>query len=224
MQTAATKQTLKGAVEGIVAQNGACCHVVRLIPGIRGLYTGLSASIFRQMTYSLTRLGVYDVIKDKLSNNGQKKLSLAEMTFCASVAGALGGVAGNPADVVLVRMVADPSKPPAQQVHYRNAVHGVWRMIQTGGVASLFRGLAPNTVSLLTAQLTTVPRCHHELCPARLVRRLQGPPCQQPGNEGWPSRPPECLCHRWNNSDDYRCPSGRDQEPCHVLAHRGGTY
>lgn len=87
------------------------------------------------------------MIKAKLSRNGAKKLSLGEMTFCASVAGALGGVAGNPADVVLVRMVSDPSKPAAQQVHYRNAAHGVYRMIQTGGVASLFRGLAPNTVS-----------------------------------------------------------------------------
>ena len=38
---------------------------------MRGLYTGLSASVFRQMTYSLTRLGVYDFIKGKLSKNGE---------------------------------------------------------------------------------------------------------------------------------------------------------
>lgn len=100
------------------------------------------------MTYSLTRLGVYDAIKAKLSNNGAKQLGMAEMTFCASVAGALGGVAGNPADIVLVRMIADPTKPPAEQVHYKNALQGVYKMVQTGGVSSLFRGIGPNTVSV----------------------------------------------------------------------------
>lgn len=82
------------------------------------------------------------------------------MVLCASTAGALGGLAGNPAgesdevnmagvdtpDIVLVRMVADPTKPAEHQVRYRNALHGVYRMVTEEGVSSLFRGLAPNTV------------------------------------------------------------------------------
>jgi dicarboxylate transporter 10 len=71
---------------------------------------------------------------------------MAELTLCASSAGALGGLAGNPADVVLVRMISDPTKPPAQQLHYRNALQGVFRMVSDEGVKSLFRGLVPNTV------------------------------------------------------------------------------
>lgn len=55
------------------------------------------------MTYSVTRLGVYDVMKNTMSNNGVKKLRTGDMVICASVAGALGGVAGNPADIILVR-------------------------------------------------------------------------------------------------------------------------
>lgn len=31
-----------------------------------GLYPGLSASIFRQMTYSITRFGAYEAFKDVL--------------------------------------------------------------------------------------------------------------------------------------------------------------
>ncbi|RSH83370.1 Mitochondrial dicarboxylate transporter [Apiotrichum porosum] len=135
LQTASTKTSLSAAVKDTVAHKG-----------IRGLYTGLTASIFRQMTYSLTRLGAYDVIKDYMSNNGAKKLNMAELTFCASSAGALGGLAGNPADVVLVRMISDPAKPLAQQLHYRNAAHGVYRMVADEGFLSLFRGLLPNTV------------------------------------------------------------------------------
>lgn len=80
---------------------------------------------------------------------------MAELTFCASSAGALGGLAGNPADVVLVRMISDPAKPLAQQLHYRNAAHGVYRMVADEGFLSLFRGLLPNTVSSRDNQ------CHH---------------------------------------------------------------
>lgn len=45
-------------------------------------------------------------------------------------------------------MVADPTKPVENQVHYRNAIHGVYKMVSNEGIASLARGLAPNTVRL----------------------------------------------------------------------------
>ncbi|BEI92574.1 uncharacterized protein CcaverHIS019_0502020 [Cutaneotrichosporon cavernicola] len=135
MQTAAKKPSFVGSIKEVLAQNGA-----------RGLYTGLTASVFRQMTYSLTRLGVYDSIKNKISKNGAKQLGMGELTACASAAGALAGLAGNPADVVLVRMITDPTKPVAQQQHYRNAMHGLYRMVAAEGVASLFLGMTPNVV------------------------------------------------------------------------------
>ncbi|OXG46631.1 solute carrier family 25 (mitochondrial dicarboxylate transporter), member 10 [Cryptococcus neoformans] len=135
MQTSTTKTTFVNAVRTVLTQDG-----------VRGLYTGLTASVFRQMTYSVTRLGVYDLMKNTMSNNGAKKLRTGDMVICASVAGALGGVAGNPADIILVRMVADPTKPVENQVHYRNAIHGVYKMVSNEGIASLARGLAPNTI------------------------------------------------------------------------------
>ena len=61
------------------------------------------------MTYSITRLGAYDALKARLSQDGtfpvyytvlmlgMRKLSTGEMVLCASGAGALGGLAGNPA-------------------------------------------------------------------------------------------------------------------------------
>ncbi|EIW71219.1 hypothetical protein TREMEDRAFT_27108, partial [Tremella mesenterica DSM 1558] len=117
------------------------------LEGPRGLYIGLTASIFRQMTYSVTRLGAYEALKSSVSNGGRRKLRTSELVLCASGAGALGGIAGNPAgDIILVRMVADPTKPPEQRVHYRNALHGLWRMVSEGGVGSLARGLVPNTI------------------------------------------------------------------------------
>ena len=49
-------------------------------------------------------------------------------------------------DIILVRMVADPSKPVEQRVHYRNAIQGLYSMISHEGLSSVFRGLLPNTV------------------------------------------------------------------------------
>ncbi len=42
--------------------------------GPRGLYVGLSASLLRQMTYSVTRFGAYDKLKEMtIQNNGDGK-------------------------------------------------------------------------------------------------------------------------------------------------------
>lgn len=40
--------------------------------GIMGLYSGLSASILRQITYSTMRFGVYDKLKNFVSKNQGK--------------------------------------------------------------------------------------------------------------------------------------------------------
>lgn len=63
--------------------------------GVRSLYTGLTASVLRQMTYSLVRLGSYEKMKFSLSRDRQP--SPSELLLAAMAAGGLGGVAGNPA-------------------------------------------------------------------------------------------------------------------------------
>lgn len=114
--------------------------------GPRGLYVGLSASLLRQMTYSVTRFGAYDKLKELASKGEGGKLGVGQMALCASAAGAAGGLAGNPADVLLVRMTSDVNKKPAERYNYPNAVSGLVRMTREEGVGSLFRGLGPNTV------------------------------------------------------------------------------
>lgn len=61
----------------------------------RGLFTGISASIMRQMSYSLVRLGSYEAIKQKFS--GERRVPTVKLLSAAALAGGLGGVAGNPA-------------------------------------------------------------------------------------------------------------------------------
>ena len=88
----------------------------------------------------MTRFGVYDKLKDyllarnraqhrssalELTGAGGRQLPAWQMALAGCVAGGVGGIAGNPADIVLVRMIADRVKPPDQQLGYRNACVGV---------------------------------------------------------------------------------------------------
>lgn len=66
------------------------------------------------------------------------------MLVCSSIAGAMGGVCGNPGDVVNVRMQNDGQLAAAERRNYRNALDGVLRMSREEGLSSLMRGVGPN--------------------------------------------------------------------------------
>ncbi|EMD41524.1 hypothetical protein CERSUDRAFT_110075 [Gelatoporia subvermispora B] len=110
--------------------------------GVRSLYTGLTASLMRQMSYSLVRLGSYESMKAYLAERGQKKTG--PLLLAAMLAGALGGIAGNPADILLVRMTSDSIRPPEKRYNYSNAVSGLVTLIKQEGLRGLTRGLGTN--------------------------------------------------------------------------------
>jgi dicarboxylate transporter 10 len=120
--------------------------------GLRSIYTGLSASVLRQMTYSLVRIGSYEEMKRRMSENG--KPSAGKLLLAAGVTGGLGGVVGNPADIVLVRMTSDSLRPPEKQYGYRNALTGLVTLMKHEGIKGLSRGLGTNAVSTQTGQMT----------------------------------------------------------------------
>lgn len=71
----------------------------------------------------------------------------------ASTSGFLGGIAGNPADVLNVRMQHDAALPPAERRNYKHAVDGLARMVREEGMQSLWKGVWPNSLRavLMTA-------------------------------------------------------------------------
>ena len=71
----------------------------------------------------------------------------------SSTSGFLGGIVGNPADILNVRMQNDASLPAAERRNYKHAIDGLIRMTREEGVASLFRGVWPNSTRavLMTA-------------------------------------------------------------------------
>ncbi|CAG8899287.1 unnamed protein product [Penicillium egyptiacum] len=123
--------------------------------GFTGLYSGLSAAMLRQITYSTTRFGIYEELKSRVASTSDLAgaPSLVTLIGMASASGFIGGIAGNPADVMNVRMQHDASLPPAQRRNYRNAIQGIIQMTRTEGFSSLFRGVWPNSTRaiLMTA-------------------------------------------------------------------------
>ena len=120
--------------------------------GLPRTLRGLSAALLRQLTYSTVRFGVYEDLKVRFtpppdpSNPSQKPtISLPRLIALSSVAGLLGGIAGNPGDVLNVRMQSDMSKPPSARRNYKHALDGLLRMAREEGPASLFRGVTANS-------------------------------------------------------------------------------
>lgn len=81
--------------------------------GVTALYNGISASLGRQLTYSTTRFGIYEVAKQSLANKGDS--DFFTNVGIAAVAGAAGGFVGTPADMVNVRMQNDVKLDPEKR-------------------------------------------------------------------------------------------------------------
>ncbi|RAL17808.1 putative mitochondrial dicarboxylate carrier [Aspergillus homomorphus CBS 101889] len=139
-------------------------HVIKT-DGFRGLYSGLSAAILRQMTYSTTRFGIYEELKNYFTTPGSTPGFLT-LIGIACTSGLIGGFAGNPADVLNVRMQSDAALPAAQRRNYRHALHGLVEMTRTEGAASLFRGVWPNSTRavLMTASQLASYDTFKKLC------------------------------------------------------------
>ncbi|KAJ1962265.1 Mitochondrial dicarboxylate transporter [Dipsacomyces acuminosporus] len=120
--------------------------------GVLGLYNGLSAALLRQGTYTMTRFAVYDIVKDRLGHRDGSPLNTPEIVLATLCSGLAGGIVGNPAEVLNVRMQNDQSLPPELRRNYRNAIHGLLLMVREEGPRSLSIGLAP---SLIRATLAT---------------------------------------------------------------------
>lgn len=101
------------------------------------------------MTYSTTRFGVYGELKTYLGSKNSTPNSPVFLISIACVSGFAGGVVGNPADIINVRMQRDKALPPVERRGYRNAFDGLIRLVRDEGVHSLFRGVWPNSVRAL---------------------------------------------------------------------------
>ena len=120
--------------------------------GILALYNGLSASLLRQLTYSTTRFGAYEVGKQTFETPGHPLL-FYEKLLLAGLSGAVGGVLGTPADMINVRMQNDIKLSPELRRNYKHALDGIVCVVRQEGVGQLFSGCSTAT---LRAALMTI--------------------------------------------------------------------
>jgi dicarboxylate transporter 10 len=118
--------------------------------GFHTLYNGISASLLRQLIYSTVRFGIYEELKQSA---GGPDPTFAFLSAIAASSGFAGGLAGNVADVVNVRMQHDAALPTHQQRKYKHAIDGMMCMAKEEGIRSWFRGWLPNSSR---AAVTTV--------------------------------------------------------------------
>jgi len=119
-------------------------HIVKN-DGLLAIYSGLSASLLRQMTYSTVRFAIYEELKNRASTDN-KQPGLPTLVAIATVSGLIGGFSGNGADVVNVRMQHDAALPHAERRNYKHGLDGMFKMARHEGIGSWFRGIWPNSV------------------------------------------------------------------------------
>uniref|UniRef100_A0A0N4ZF48 Mitochondrial 2-oxoglutarate/malate carrier protein n=1 Tax=Parastrongyloides trichosuri TaxID=131310 RepID=A0A0N4ZF48_PARTI len=124
--------------------------------GFLKLYTGLSAGLARQATYTTTRLGTYTWLLENFSKNGST--SFFTKALLGMTAGGVGSFVGNPTEVALIRMTADGRLPVNERRNYKNVFDAIFRIIKDEGVLTLWRGSTPTVIRAMVvnaAQLAT---------------------------------------------------------------------
>uniref|UniRef100_A0A3Q3M0F3 Solute carrier family 25 member 11 n=1 Tax=Mastacembelus armatus TaxID=205130 RepID=A0A3Q3M0F3_9TELE len=111
--------------------------------GFQGIYTGLSAGLLRQATYTTTRLGIYTILFEKLTGSDGRPPNFFLKALIGMTAGATGAFVGTPAEVALIRMTADGRLPPDQRRGYTNVFNALARITREEGLTTLWRGCVP---------------------------------------------------------------------------------
>eukprot|EP00928_Gymnodinium_smaydae_P020838 TRINITY_DN1805_c0_g1_i4.p1 TRINITY_DN1805_c0_g1~~TRINITY_DN1805_c0_g1_i4.p1 ORF type:complete len:315 (+),score=82.05 TRINITY_DN1805_c0_g1_i4:56-946(+) len=110
--------------------------------GLASFYTGLSAGLTRQVVYTGARLGLFDKFQAALKTPGEP-MSFGKNALAALGAGGLAALAGNPADLALIRMQADSMLPVAERAGYTNVFTTMGKIVQQQGAGGLMAGCVP---------------------------------------------------------------------------------
>ena len=117
-------------------------HAIRSIvsrEGLTGLYGGLSAGLLRTASYTTVPLGVFSSLMDVFSDNEGNPPDFITKAVLAITAGAVGSFIGTPAELSVVRMMADGRLPPNQRRNYKHALNALLRISREEGVLILKR-------------------------------------------------------------------------------------
>jgi len=134
--------------------------------GPTGFLKGIDASAARQLVYSGTRFGMYDVLK-KVAGEDSGPLNFFSKAACGMGAGAIGALVGNPGDLAMVRMQADGKLPVDERRGYKNIFDAFFKIAKSEGLPSMWRtGVVPNmnrAAIVTVGQLAAYDQCKQVL-------------------------------------------------------------
>ncbi|XP_011648199.1 mitochondrial 2-oxoglutarate/malate carrier protein-like [Pogonomyrmex barbatus] len=134
--------------------------------GILSFYSGLTAGLLRQATYTTVRLGIYNQLQDFWKQKYVGRPTFPALAAMAGTAGAMGAFCGTPADVALVRMTIDGRLPVEQRRNYKNVVDAFGRIAKEEGIFALWRGSVATmgrAIVVNISQLATYSQVKHML-------------------------------------------------------------
>lgn len=124
------------------------------------LYTGLSAGLLRQVTYTTARLGFFDTFMKGLTKAAEaqeRTIGFKERAGAGLTAGGLAAMVGNPADLALIRMQSDGLKAVGARANYNSVFDALIRIAKTEGILSWWSGASPTVVRAMALNLSV--RC-----------------------------------------------------------------
>ncbi|XP_053610578.1 mitochondrial 2-oxoglutarate/malate carrier protein-like [Plodia interpunctella] len=130
---------------------------IKICEGLRGFYCGLSSGLLRQVTYTATRLSIFDMLCRKYVRENYKRPTGRDKMWLGIYAGLCGGFVGNPSEVVLVRRVIEGCQPPPSRCYccrcpctYYGTLDALRKIVCADGFVGLFRG---TTLTLLRSMV-----------------------------------------------------------------------
>mmetsp|Transcript_72422 Transcript_72422/g.204742 ORF Transcript_72422/g.204742 Transcript_72422/m.204742 type:complete len:330 (+) Transcript_72422:155-1144(+) len=119
--------------------------------GPSGFYQGISAVWMRQIIYKGAVLGLYDVFLSQVKRQApDQKTPIWKSSLCATGAGGIAALVGNPTDKALVRMQTDRMLPAPERRNYRHAFHAMAGISREEGARGLFVGSGANAARAIT--------------------------------------------------------------------------
>ena len=113
--------------------------------GFTAMYSGLSAALTRQVTYTTLRLGLYSSFRDQLSDN-EGRISMSSKFAIGTAAGGIASAISTPVEVSMVRMYADGAADSSKKRGYRHIGDALFRIAREEGIHGLWRGATPTVV------------------------------------------------------------------------------
>jgi len=109
--------------------------------GVKGLYAGLSAGIIRQIFYGTSRMGLFELFRDKLAT--VRETDFLSRLVVGVASGGCAALISCPVEVSLVRLSTDKTLPVELRRNYRGFVDAIYQIAKNEGITTYWRGSIP---------------------------------------------------------------------------------